>query len=163
MSSATGAKPGEIRLPPAIERFITVSQFSVRKRQKLYRRISALLQNGIPLQTAIARLQVVSAQMGRKGATEKIVLENWEIRMRGDPSFGSAIQGWAPEEERLLIVAGETGGQLAQTLVNLCGIMDNVKALRAAFAFGDYLSVCVDWRDVWLPFYCQHCCGAEVC
>ena len=113
MSSATGAKPGEIRLPPAIERFITVSQFSVRKRQKLYRRISALLQNGIPLQTAIARLQVVSAQMGRKGATEKIVLENWEIRMRGDPSFGSAIQGWAPEEERLLIVAGETGGQLA--------------------------------------------------
>ena len=132
MSSATGAKPGEIRLPPSIERFITVSQFSVRKRQKLYRRISALLQNGIPLQTAIARLQVVSAQMGRKGATEKIVLENWEIRMRGDPSFGSAIQGWAPEEERLLIVAGETGGQLAQTLVNLCGIMDNVKALRSA-------------------------------
>ena len=125
-------KPGEIRLPPGLERLITRSQFSTRKRQKLYRRLAALLNNGIPLATAVARLQVVSANMGRRGAVEKVVLQNWQIRMRGDPSFGAAVQGWAPEEERLLIVAGETGGELAATLLSLTGIMDSVKDLRSA-------------------------------
>ncbi|MGR4000524.1 MAG: type II secretion system F family protein [Alphaproteobacteria bacterium] len=129
---SVAAERKEIRLPPGLERLVTVAQFSTRKRQKLYRRLSALLNNGVPLNTAIARLQVVATGMGRKGAVEKIVLQNWMERMRGDPAFGAAITGWAPEEERLLIVAGETGGHLADTLDSLVDIMTNVKALKSA-------------------------------
>ncbi|MDA7981272.1 MAG: type II secretion system F family protein [Alphaproteobacteria bacterium] len=130
--AAAGGRGGEIRLPPALERWITVAQFTTRKRQKIYRRLAALLNNGVPLNTAIARLQVVAAGMGRKGAVEKVVLQNWQERMRGDPTFGAALRGWSPEEERLLIVAGETGGHLANTLESLIDIMNNVKALKAA-------------------------------
>lgn len=127
-----GPKKGEITLPPFIDRFLKRSAFTTRKRKKLYRRMSALLDNGVPLATAVARLRVVAESLGRKGGVERQVLENLQIRMRGDPSFGNAIRGWAPEEERLLIVAGETGGQLPVTLINLCGIMDNVSSLKQA-------------------------------
>ena len=131
-AKAKPARSGEIRLPPAIDRLLKRLAFTTRRRQKMYRRLSALLMNGVPLATSVARLRVVAESLGRKGGVERQVLENWQIRMRGDPSFGNAVRGWAPEEERLLIVAGETGGQLAQTLINLCGIMDHVASLRAA-------------------------------
>ena len=103
-------------------KFITKVFFGSKARIRLYRKLSALTQNGVKITDALVSLNYRFEDM-KSPLTHLVsmVLERFETGM----SFSQAISEFIPAEEALLIKAGELDGHLYTGLEMSCDLIKN--------------------------------------
>lgn len=83
-------------------------QFNGKVRNKVYKKLSNYLKSGVSLTAALRMMYLHASDDGKKPqAPLAVVLQQWRERIgNGDP-FGTAIKGWVPEGDRVLLDGGD--------------------------------------------------------
>lgn len=116
--------------------FIRV-QFSGKARLRIYRKLSRLQKNGVSMPDALRTMWNHESQDGKKKTKPSaIALEAWRKQVDNGKILGIAIQGWVPENDRLVIEAGERAGALAQSLDDSIFIYLGQKRIKEALFMG---------------------------
>jgi len=119
------------------ERWFVKVQFGGQQRLRVYRKIIRLLQNGVPLPSALEGMWNHASRDGKKPKQpEAIILNAWLKQVRNGKPLGVAIQGWVPETDRVVIEAGEQSGDLPSAVENACYIYESQKKIRGAVIGG---------------------------
>lgn len=114
------------------------------KRVDLYQMLASFLENGVGEVEALENLWMLYSRDGRK-PTEAIAvaLGCWrDIKLKGRP-LTDAMRGWVPEQERMIIMAGEGSGKMVESLRRCAkNVKDNGKissAIKKALAYPLFL------------------------
>lgn len=111
-------------------------------RETVYLMISKMLFNNVPLADAIAELNILAIEKGKKHP-HAIMFSAWIRELNNGHPLAKALKGWAPDDELLLISAGEESGLLSESLVraadNLVGKSEIKGALVGALAYPSVL------------------------
>lgn len=111
--------------------------FTSAARISLYRQISRLLVNKLPLPSILETLWQRKSNFGaKKDSPVAIVLSEWRIGINSGKSLGESINGWVPQGERMLIEAGESSGKLVEAFDDAIKITQGTKAVKAALVSG---------------------------
>src|SRR3546814_3004654 len=112
-------------------------QVSGKDRLRLYRKVTRVLKNGVPIAQALNSMWTHASDDGKKPkAVQAVVIDAWRKSIRNGASFGRAIQGWVPERDRIVIEAGETAGRLDVAIDNAVFIFEGSKKIRGAILSG---------------------------
>ncbi|MEB0134423.1 type II secretion system F family protein [Actimicrobium sp. CCC2.4] len=112
-------------------------QFSEGTRLRLYRKVSKMLANGLPLLKILEELRDRAAQDGDKPHEPlAIVLDDCRRLVQNGSMFGEALGYWIPDTERMIISAGEQAGQLEATLLSVIDVVQAGKKIKAVIISG---------------------------
>ena len=112
-------------------------QFSPKLKVRILRKITRFLANSIPLSQALKIIYVHATQEGKKPKViEAVAIDQWHQSIRDGKSFGQAIEGWIPENERLVIEGGERAGNLINAIEQSLVISQSVKEIKKAIVNG---------------------------
>lgn len=88
-----------------------------KKRAAFYRRFAVYIENGIPPREALVRLH---RQLDLRGVSawdgDRQAYQEFATRISNGATLAQALEGWAPASERAIIQAGESSGQLPESL-----------------------------------------------
>lgn len=120
-----------------IERWWAGVQLNARARLRLYRKISTLLSNGLPLLKVLEELHRRESHDGRKlGESMAIVLDDWRRTVQNGRMLSESMQGWVPHAERMIIMAGEQAGRLESALISVVAVVESASKIRGAIVAG---------------------------
>ena len=105
-------------------------------RRRLWRKLSKLLANGVPILQAMKSIYDRRAATGSQKDPLTIALNVWMTRIRNGHRLGAAVEGWVPRDEKMLISAGEQSGQLDKALQNASEIMISKAKIKKAVIGG---------------------------
>jgi type II secretory pathway component PulF len=112
-------------------------QFGAKERERVYRKISSFLRNGVSLPDTLRTIYLHATDDGRKPKNpQAVVVKAWLERIANGQSFGRAVTGWVPDSDRIIIEAGETAGNLADALENAMFIQQSAKKIKGAILAG---------------------------
>ncbi len=112
-------------------------QFNAKMRLAAYRKLSRFLGNGIQLGTALDIMwQHASDDGKKKNAAAAVAFDAWRRNIRNGLSFGRAIAGWVPDQDRIVIQSGEEAGNLKIALDNAIFIFEGSKKIKSAIIGG---------------------------
>ena len=112
-------------------------QFNGKVRERVYRKISSFLSNGVSLPDTLRALQRLATDDGKRPNTPQgVALREWINRVNNGESFGRAVSNWVPASDRIVIEAGEAAGGLASALDNALFIQQSGKKIRGAILAG---------------------------
>lgn len=107
--------------------------FGESKRLNLYRRISSRLKNGVNLDETLDHMYRRASKDGKNpGEVDAIAIGEWLSRIRNGKPFSEAIEGWAPNSERMIVSAGEKSGFLAENLLSVCKVVESNSRMKMA-------------------------------
>jgi Type II secretory pathway, component PulF len=109
-------------------------QFGGKTRLRIYRKLVRFVANGVPMTTALETLWKFAVDNKRK--VEAAVLEDWLANTRNGRPLGVAIQKWVPQQDRIVIEAGETAGKLVDAIENACLLYESQRRIRGAVLAG---------------------------
>lgn len=95
---------------------------NMKLRRKLYRKLASLISNGVRLRDAIAEMHVRQKESKGKKDPFAVGLGAWDLALRSSQSVPQATKGWIPEDERMLLGAGESN--IHKALLSCIEIMD---------------------------------------
>lgn len=81
-------------------------RFGLQKRINLYERLRAYVKEDFPVYDSLEKFE---ARYAKKKDPRAIIIKNWMDKMKHGLSFSKAIEGWVPDAELNLILAGEEG------------------------------------------------------
>ncbi len=104
------------------------------QRRRLYLKLGKLLANRVPLLDALKSIK------DRRGPSSQdpmgLALEDWISHLNNGRRLSQAISDWVPNDERMLIDAGEQAGKLDETLEQVCVSIISKKNIRSALLSG---------------------------
>lgn len=105
-------------------------------RRRTWLKLAKLISNGVPILQALQTMQ--ERRLKLKSASDPMVvaLTDWIAHMRNGRRFAEAIDGWVPEEERMLIASGEASGTLEASLQSACTQIISGQEIRGALVAG---------------------------
>lgn len=113
-------------------------------RQRIYLMLSKMLVNSVPLADAVSEINSLSMEKGRQHP-HVVMFSAWLRELNNGHPLAKALRGWAPDDERLLIAAGEESGFLAESLIhakdNLEGKSQIKSSLVGALAYPLVLTI----------------------
>lgn len=113
------------------------TQFGESVRLRLYRKIAAMLANGLPLLKILDELWERAAHQGRKpNEPLAIVLADCRRTVQNGRFLGDGLEWWIPSTERMIILAGEQSGRLEATLQVLAGVVKSQKEIKRVIIGG---------------------------
>jgi type II secretory pathway component PulF len=112
-------------------------QTSPRTRVRLYRQLERLLRNNVRLTEALDSLWRRASNEGRRPTDSvALALAAWQQGPKSGRGLAQAMASWIPNEERLLIEAGEQAGQLPQALADVVFLAQGTRRIRGAIISG---------------------------
>ncbi|KTC48741.1 pilus assembly protein [Pseudomonas syringae] len=101
------------------------NQFGGNERIRLYESMTALLENGVPLDLALDRIGSIYSDGGRH-ARHPIALASYGIgkAVDGGKTLAQACLNWVPYQEHAVISAGEKSGNLIQAFSDCVRIIE---------------------------------------
>ena len=105
--------------------------FTVERRANFYADLAAFVAEGIPPYAAMERMRDV-AKRRRSMRWLKRLMEKVLRRMQGGGSLAAALKKWVPGEEAAMLLAGESGGRLQASLIELNGLLKNRLQVKSA-------------------------------
>jgi len=138
MLNATGSRRiVDVPHPSAVETWIARRRFSATERIRFYERLAGLAQDRAQTSVALERLFWSSSQGGAKpGLTRAVMLREVVDRLFEGQTLAGALQGWAPDAERMLIEAGERGDCLPKALEDAAKVTQAGREMTAAARSG---------------------------
>lgn len=117
-----------------IERNLNVYLFKsdTNSRIKLWRKLSKLLSDGIPIIPALDELRDVRL---KKDPTY-FALKEWAAVMKNGKRFSDAALEWVTTEEGLLLMAGDQAGALAQSMQSVIKVTKAKQSIKSAVLNG---------------------------
>ena len=112
-------------------------QFGRTQRVRLYRQLERLLRNGVPLHRALEALYNRASRDGKKkDHPEAIAIDTFNRIYKSGKSFGTALSGWVPYQEQMLIEAGELSGDLSRALKDVVEVSQGTSRIKGALVGG---------------------------
>lgn len=106
-------------------------------RLRVYRKIEKMLSNGLPLLKVLEELELRAAHEGRKpNEPGAIMLGEWRKAVQNGGMLAEGMEGWVPQAERLVVLAGEQSGRVEAALRSLVAIVVSQRRIRGAIAGG---------------------------
>lgn len=105
-------------------------------RRSLWRKLSKLLENGVPLLNALKSIHDRRVTAGSEKDPITIALKLWIDKINNGNRLSSSIDGWVPKDEIMLIAAGEQSGQLDKSLIKASEIMIAKNRIKKAIISG---------------------------
>lgn len=100
------------------------------KRLRVYRKLASLLRNRFSLMDALERLYGIASDEGKEPHnTIAIAITNWMRSLQSGDSFSTALRGWAPQNELLMLSVGDIAN-LDQALSNLVKVVEGIKRMK---------------------------------
>lgn len=91
-------------------------EFNSDARYKFYIKLSQLLDNGVPLDTALAQIEKISIRSRSKALAT--IYRRWRHSIANGQSFGQVVSAYVPSSEAILLETGSNSGRLAEALKN---------------------------------------------
>jgi len=112
-------------------------QATPQARLRHYRKIEKMLSNGLPLLKVLEELEMRASHDGRKPALpEAILLGEWRRAVQNGGSLAEGMEGWVPQAEQMIVMAGEQSGRLESALTSVTGIVMSGRKIRNAIVQG---------------------------
>ncbi|NTZ88238.1 type II secretion system protein F [Burkholderia metallica] len=112
-------------------------QATPQARLRHYRKIEKMLSNGLPLLKVLEELELRASHDGRKPTLpEAILLGEWRRTVQNGGSLAEGMDGWVPQAEQMIVLAGEQSGRLEAALRSVTGIVTSGRRIRNAIAQG---------------------------
>ncbi len=120
-----------------VERWWARIQLNAKVRIRLYRKIATMLSNGLALLRVLTELHRRESRDGQKtGEPLAIVLADWRRTVQNGRMLAEAMEGWIPQAEQMIIMAGERAGRLEIALESVVGIVEASRKIRSAIVGG---------------------------
>jgi len=121
----------------SLEREFIKLQFSAKVRMRTYKKLVRFLENSMSLAQALDVMHLHATEDGRKpNSATAVVLDHWRRAVRNGKPFGTAIQGWVPESDRLVIEGGDRHGKLVVALGKAILIAESSRKIRMTLVGG---------------------------
>lgn len=101
-------------------------------RIKLWRKIGKLIDNGVPIITALDDIRRHNIDVNGEESPASIAITEWIQSMGNGLEFNEAIQDWVTLEERLIISSGEQNGKLSESLESAVIVMGSKRTINKA-------------------------------
>lgn len=109
-------------------------QFGMGPRIKMYRRFTSFIKQGVPLFVVMEKFRDLYGK--KKGDPRSIALDEWMKATKAGKPFSSAIQGWVPPSEAMLIESGESGGNLPDAFEQAINVTESQQRMKKAIIAG---------------------------
>ncbi|MGZ3240130.1 MAG: type II secretion system F family protein, partial [Burkholderiaceae bacterium] len=120
-----------------INRWWAKTQFSENTRLRMYRKISKMLANGLPLLKILEDLRDRSSENGRKpNEPMAIVLDDCRRMVQNGRMLSEGLEWWIPRNEQMIIMAGEQSGRLEITLAAVIDVVQAGKKIKSVIIGG---------------------------
>jgi type II secretory pathway component PulF len=120
-----------------VNRWWAKTQFGDAARLRLYRKISKMLSNGLPLLKILEELQDRASEHGRKpNEPLAIVLDDCRRIVQNGRLLSEGLEWWAPKTEQMILMAGEQAGRLEATLVAVVDVVQAEKKVKGVIVGG---------------------------
>ena len=130
------------RAPDIIKkRYTTYGNFTIRlakfmmkisqgERLRIYRKLASLLRNRFSLMDALERLQAIASNDGKDPSdSTAVAMGCWMEALQNGLSFSTALQGWAPQSELLMLSVGDIAN-LEDALMRLIHVVEGTKRMK---------------------------------
>ena len=121
-------------LKPALRVWARLT-FDPGTRARLYRKVAALLDNGVKMMDAIDTLYERAAKRGET-ETMTIIMSDVRLALRRGESLSKALTPWIDPLESMVIAAGEKSGHLGNALRLAADSIGGAKEMRSAIVNG---------------------------
>lgn len=112
-------------------------EFTGAKKARVYNKLASFLGNGVPLPKALEILLMHATLDGKKpNSSMAIVIRAWSNKVNNGKTLGTAVKGWVPDGDRIMIEAGDRAGSLDEALINALFIEKSNKKIRSALKSG---------------------------
>jgi type II secretory pathway component PulF len=112
-------------------------QFGAGNRLRAYGKIATMLDNGVGIDQILKELYDIESDEGRKkGEAMAIVYQEWRNVIHNGGRFADAIDGWIPVTERMILLAGESSGELPKALRSVIRVVKASNEIRSAVIGG---------------------------
>ncbi|MFZ6774453.1 type II secretion system F family protein [Undibacterium sp. SXout7W] len=120
-----------------INRWWAKTQFSESARLRLYRKISKMLANGLPLLKILEELRDRASYNGRKlNEPMVIILDDCRRMVQNGRLLSEGLEWWIPRNEQMIIMAGEQSGRLEITLAAVIDVVLAGKKIKQVIIGG---------------------------
>jgi type II secretory pathway component PulF len=122
---------------PDVNRAWAKAQFTANTRLRIYRKISKMLGNGLPLLKVLEDLEARASHNGRKpNEPVAIVVADWRRTVQNGGLLAEGMAGWVPQSEQMIILAGEQAGRIEQGLDSVTRVVVAGRKLRSSIIGG---------------------------
>lgn len=120
-----------------IHRWWAKTQFSDTARLRLYRKMAKMLSNGLPLLKVLEELRDRASGQGKNPKEPvAIILDDCRRSVQNGRLLSEALEGWVPQAEQMILMAGEQSGRLETTLVSVVNVVQARKKINAVIVGG---------------------------
>lgn len=105
-------------------------------RRRVWLKLAKLLENGVPIKTALESMRARRARLKGKSDTLVLAYDDWLTQINNGRRFSDAIRGWVGYDELLLLSAGEQSGHLEKALHSAVMLIEASKRIKAAVLGG---------------------------
>lgn len=120
-----------------VNRLWAKTQFTDTARLRLYRKMSKMLSNGLPLLKVLEELRDRASHQGKKpNEPAAIILDDCRRSVQNGRLLSEALDGWAPRAEQMILMAGEQSGKLESTLIAVVNVVQARKKINAVIVGG---------------------------
>lgn len=123
-----------MRIDP--ERLFARLQFGDAARLRFYRKVAKMLGNGLPLLRILGELRERACARGGQRDAMVIICDDCRGMLQNGRMLSEALQPWIPDNEQMIILAGEQSGRLEHTLYVLIDVVLAGKRIRRVVAGG---------------------------
>lgn len=117
-------------------------EFSASTRYRFYMKLSQLLGNGVPLDTALKQIEAIAAR-GRSSVLP-LLYKRWRRSIANGMNFGQCLAPFIPSSEAILIETGANSGKLITALDNAAeSIQQQGKVKKAIITASAYPGVLI--------------------
>jgi type II secretory pathway component PulF len=102
-------------------------------RQKAYMKLASLIDNGISLTGAVQEIWMRASKGGKKkGEPKAIMMQQWRDSVLAGRDLDQAIEGWATQQEQVMIGAGARSGKLSEVLKDVVVFQQGIGRMKSA-------------------------------
>jgi len=122
---------------PDVNRWWAKIQLTSGSRLRLYRKISKMLSNGLPLLKVLEELEMRASHDRRKpNEALAIVLSDWRRAVQNGGMLSEGMATWVPGAEQMIIMAGEQSGRIEQALLSVCDLVQSSRKIQSSILGG---------------------------
>ncbi|WP_034300966.1 type II secretion system F family protein [Herbaspirillum sp. RV1423] len=122
---------------PDLNRWWARLQFTDTVRLRLYRKMSKMLSNGLPLLKILEELRDRASQQGKKPDEPlAIILDDCRRTVQNGRLLSEALERWVPKTEQMILMAGEQSGRLETTLLSVVSVVQAGKKINSVILGG---------------------------
>lgn len=105
-------------------------EFNAKARERLYRKLSQLLKNGVALDRSLEQIALIEDKRGHKATAA--VLRRWRTSIENGMNFGQCISPFVPSSESLLLETGGNSGRLQESFLNAAESVAQQRRVKSA-------------------------------